>query len=129
MNYSFFVLNDKIFKQEVLFKKIIVEGYRAVASLNDSFQPSYFLLLCCSLLISVSGKTYKSAIKRPIKIRTHHVVRKHRHRLTNGHQAVWADRQLDERSDGQTGRSEQIRCPRIQLSSLSENGKAKESTK
>ena len=34
------------------------------------------------------------------------------------------DRQLDERSDGQTGRFEQIRYPRIQLLSLSENGKA-----
>ena len=91
-------------KQEVSLKKIIVEGYRAVGSLNDSFQSSNFLLLCCSLLISVSGKTCKSAIKRPIKIRAHHVVRKHTHRLTNGLQAVRADRQLDERSDGQTGR-------------------------
>ena len=69
---------------------------------------------CCSLLISVNGKTSKSSIKRRSKIRTHHVVR--------------AGRQLDERSDGQTGRFEQIRYPRIQLLSLSENGKAKEST-
>ena len=99
-----------------------------MGSLNDSFQSSNFLLLCYSLLISVSRKTYKSAIKRPIKIRTHHVVRKHTHRLTNRHQAVRADRQLDERSDGQTGRFEQIRYLRIQLLSLSENGKAKEST-
>ena len=73
---------------------------------------------CCSLLISVSG---------PIKIRTHHVVQKQMHRLTNGRQAVWADRQLDEHSDGQMGRFEQIRYPRIQLLSLSENGKANES--
>ena len=58
--------------------------------------------------------------------RTMHVVRKHTHRLTNGRQAVRADRQLDERSDGQTSRSEQIRYPRIQLLSLSENGKAKD---
>ena len=84
---------------------------------------------CCSLLISVNGKTYKSAIKSPIKIRTHHVVRKHTHRLANGRQAVRANRQLDERSDGKTGRFEQIRYPRIQLLSLSETGKAKESTK
>ena len=92
--------------------------------INDSFQSSNFLLLLLLfLLISVSGKTYKSAIKRPIKIRTHHVVRKHTHRLTNGRQAVLADRQLDERSDGQTGRFEQIRYPRIQLLSLSEKGK------
>ena len=83
---------------------------------------------CCSLSISVNGKTYKSAIKRPIKIRTHHVVQKHPHRLKNGRQAVWADRQLNERSDGQTGRFEQIRYPRIQHLSLSDNGKAKEST-
>ena len=76
----------------------------------------------------MSGKTYKSAIKRPIKIRTHRVVRKHTHRLKNGRQAVRADRQLDERSDGQMGRFEQIRYPRIQLLSLSENGKAKENT-
>ena len=35
-----------IFKQEeVSLKKIIVEGYRAVGSLNDSFQSSNFLLL------------------------------------------------------------------------------------
>ena len=87
-----------------------------MGSLNSSFQSSNFLLLLLLfLLISVSGKTYKSAIKRPIKIRTHHVVRKHTHRLTNGRQAVRADRQLDERSDGQTGRFEQIRYPRIQL--------------
>ena len=99
-----------------------------MGSLNDSFQSSNFLLLCCSLLFSISGKTNKSAIKRPIKIRTHHVVRKHTHRLTNGRQAVRADRHLDERSDGQTDRFEQIRYPRIQLLSLSENGKAKEST-
>ena len=83
---------------------------------------------CCSLLISVDGKIYKSAIKRPIKIRTHHVVRKHAHRLTNGRQAVRVDRQLDERSDRQTGRFVQIRYTRIQFVSLSENGKAKEST-
>ena len=69
-----------------------------------------------------------SAIKRAIKIRAHHVVQKHTHRLTNGRQAVRADRQLDERSDGQTGRCEQIRYQRIQLLSLSENGKAKENT-
>ena len=31
-------------KQEVSLKKIIVEGYRAVGSLNDSFQSSNFLL-------------------------------------------------------------------------------------
>ena len=98
-----------------------------MGSLNDSFQSSNFLLMCCSLLISVSCKTYKSAIKRPIKIRMHHV-RKHTHRVTDGRQAVRADRQVDERSDGQTGRFEQIRYPRIQLLSLSENGKAKEST-
>ena len=114
-------------KQEESLKKITVEGYRAVGSLNDSFQSSNLLLLLC-LLIAVNGKTYKSAIKRPIKIRTHHVVRKHTHRPTNGRQAVRADRQLDERTDGQMGRFEQIRYPRIQLLSLSENGKAKEST-
>ena len=80
---------------------------------------------CCSFLISVNGKTYKSAIKMPIKIRTHHVVRKHTHMLTNGRQAVRADRQLDKRSDGQTGRFEQISYPRIQLLSLSENMESK----
>ena len=111
-----------------IFKKIIVEGYRAVGSLNDSFQSSTFCCFCFSLLISVNGKTYKSAIKRPIKIRKNHVVRRHTHRLTNGRQAVRAGRQQDERSDGQTGRFEQIRHPRIQLLSVSENGKAKEST-
>ena len=101
-----------------------------MGSLNDSFQSSnfFFFFFFCSLLISVNGKTYKSAIKRPVKIRTHHVVRKHTHSLTNGCQAVRADRQLDERSVGQPGRFKQIRYPRIQLLSLSENGKAKEST-
>ena len=94
-----------------------------MGSFNDSFQSSNFLLL----LLFFIDWTYKSAIKRPIKIRTHHVVRKHTHRPTNGRQAVRADRQLDERSDGQTGGYEQIRYPRIQLLSLSENGKAKES--
>ena len=74
-----------------------------MGSLNGSFQ-SLNILLLFSILISVNGKTYKSAIKRPVKIRTHHVVRKHMHRLTNRCQAVRADRQLDERSDGQTGR-------------------------
>ena len=92
----------------------------------------------CALLLSVNDKTCKSAIKRPIQIRTHYLVRKHTHRLTNGRQAVRADRQLDEHSDGQTGRFEKIRYPRIQLLSetascrlllsLSENVKAKEST-
>ena len=98
---------------------MIVEGYRAVGSLNDSFQSSNFFIgtLCCGccLLISVNGKTYKSAINCnwPIKIRTHHVVRKHTHRFTNGRQAVRADRQLDERSDGQTGIFEQIRYTQV----------------
>ena len=32
-------------KQEVSLKKIIIEGYRAVGSLNDSFHSSNFLLL------------------------------------------------------------------------------------
>ena len=81
-----------------------------------------FCCCCCSLLISVDGKNFKSAIK----IRTHHVVRKHAHRLTNGRQVVRADRQLGERSDRQTDRFVQIRYPRIQLLSFSENGKAKE---
>ena len=50
----------RIFKQEVSLKNI--EGYRDVGSLNDSFQSSNFfigtLCCCCSLLISVNGKTY-----------------------------------------------------------------------
>ena len=33
-----------IYKQEVSLKKIIVEGYRAVGFLNDSFQSSNLLL-------------------------------------------------------------------------------------
>ena len=32
-------------KQEVSLKKIILEGYKAVGSLNDSFQSLNFLLL------------------------------------------------------------------------------------
>ena len=59
-------------KQEASLKKIIVEGYRAVGSLNDRLIAfslrTFCCCCCCSLLISVSGKTYKSAIKRPIKI-------------------------------------------------------------
>ena len=73
-------------------------------------------------------KTYKSVIKRPIKIRTNHVVGNNTHRLTNLRQALRADGQVDKHSGGQTGRFEPIRYPRIQLLSLSENGKAKEST-
>ena len=67
-------------KKGVYLKKIIVEAYRAVGSLNTkmiTFSLRTFCCCCSSLLISVSGETYKSATKRPIKIRTHHVVRKH----------------------------------------------------
>ena len=100
-----------------------------MGSLNDSFQSSYFLLLLLVFFLAfVNGKTYKKAIKRLIKIRAHYLVRKHTHRLTNGRQPARADRQLDERSDGQTGRFEQIRYPQSQLLSLSENEKSKEST-
>ena len=42
-----------------------------------AFSVRTFLLLLLFLLISVNGETYKSAIKRPIKARPHHVVRKH----------------------------------------------------
>ena len=69
--------------------------------------------LLAPFVVVLYGKTYMSAINRPIKIRTHHVVRKHTQRLTNGRQALRADRQLDERSDGQTGRFEQIRYPQL----------------
>ena len=82
-----------------------------------AFSLRTFYCCCRSLLISVNGKTYKSAINRLIKIRTHHAVRKHMHRLTNGRQAVRADRQLDERSDGQTGRFEHIRYPQVNSTS------------
>ena len=67
-------------KREVSSKKITVEGYRAVGSLNTkmiAFSLRTFCCCCCSLLISVNDGTYKSTIKKPIKIRTHHVVRKH----------------------------------------------------
>ena len=68
----------RIKKQEVSLNKIIVEGYRAVGSLNTKMIAfSLRTCCCCSLLISVNGETYKSAIKRAIKIRTYHVVRKH----------------------------------------------------
>ena len=40
-------------KQEVFLKKIIVEGYTAVGSLNDSFQSSNFLLLLLLLLFLI----------------------------------------------------------------------------
>ena len=49
--HNFVVRGDKnkksyssLVKQEVSLKKIIVEGYRAVGSLNDRFQSSNFLL-------------------------------------------------------------------------------------
>ena len=61
-----------------ILKKIIVEGYRAVGSLKTksiAFSLRTFLLFF--LLISASGETYNSAIKRPIKIRTHHALRHH----------------------------------------------------
>ena len=60
-----------------------------------SLRTFYWHPLLLFLLISVNGKTYKSAINRPIKIRTHHVVQKHTDRLTNGRQAVRVDRQPD----------------------------------
>ena len=66
--------------KEVSLKKIIVEGYGAVGSLNTKKKAFSFRTICCywcSLLISVNGKAFKSAIKRPIKIRTHRVVREH----------------------------------------------------
>ena len=55
---------------------IIGEGYKAVGSLNTKVQSSNFLLLLLLFFIDI-GVNYKSAIKRPIKIRTHHVVWKH----------------------------------------------------
>ena len=70
----------RVYLTRNIFEKIIVDGYRAVGSLNTKMiasQPSNFCCCCCTLLISVNGETCKSAIKRPIKIRTHHVVRKH----------------------------------------------------
>ena len=71
-----------IIKQEVSLKKINVEGYRAVGSLLNTKMIAFSLrtfccCFCCYLLISVNGETYKSAIKRLIKIQMHHVVRKH----------------------------------------------------
>ena len=39
------------YKQEASLKKLIVEGYRAVGSLNGSFQSSNFLLLLLLFLI------------------------------------------------------------------------------
>ena len=57
-----------------------------MASLNDSFQSLNFLLAPFVVVlywISVNGRTYKSAINRPIKIQTHHVGRKHMDRLTD----------------------------------------------
>ena len=48
-----------------------------MGSLNYSFKSSNFLLLLLFFIDFGHGKTDKSAIKRPIKIRTHHVVRKH----------------------------------------------------
>ena len=83
-------------KQEVSLKKIIVEGYRAVDYLNDSLQSSNFVVV----VVVLYGKTYKLAIKRPIKIRTHHVVRKHTHRSsctggqTAGRKFRWTDGQI-----------------------------------
>ena len=80
-------------KQEVSLKKIIVEGYRAVDFSLRTF-------CCCFLLISITGKTYKSAIKRPIKIRTHHVVQKHTRTSsckggqTAGRRFRWTDGQI-----------------------------------
>ena len=85
-----------------------------MGSVNDSFlSPNFLLAPFVVVVLSVNGITYKSAINRPIKIRTHHVVRKHTHRLTNGRRVVRADRQLDKRSDGQTGRFEQMRYPQV----------------
>ena len=52
----FFVVRKNIHKQEASLKKIIVEGYRAVGSLNDSFQSSNFLLLLLLLFFIDFGQ-------------------------------------------------------------------------
>ena len=51
-----------------------------MGSLNTkmiAFSLRTFCCYCCSLLISANDEKYKAAIKRPIKIRTHHVIQKH----------------------------------------------------
>ena len=48
-----------------------------MGSLMIAFSLRTFCCCSSSLLISVNGETYKSVIKRLIKIQTHHVVRKH----------------------------------------------------
>ena len=46
--YTYFIAYSKT---RSIFKKIIVEGYRAVGSLNDSFQSSNFLLLLLFFIV------------------------------------------------------------------------------
>ena len=75
-----------------------------MGSLNDSFQSSNFLLLLLFFINFGQGKTYKSAIKKPIKIRTHHVVRSIRTgSLTDvklyGRTDSWTNVQMDRRAD------------------------------
>ena len=70
-----------------------------MGSLNDSF-----VVVVVFLSILVKGKTYKSAINRPIKIQTHHVVRKHTHMLTNdvklyGRTDSWTNVQMDRQAE------------------------------
>ena len=76
-----------------------------MGSLNDSFQSSKFLFLLLFFFIdSVIVKTYKSAIKRPIKIRTHHAVRKHTQGSQTdvklyGRRDSWTNVQMDRQAD------------------------------
>ena len=56
--------NKRERKQEVSFKKIIVDGYRAVGSLNTKMIAfSLQTFCCCSLLILVNGETCKSYMR------------------------------------------------------------------
>ena len=86
----------------VILNKKYVEGYRAVGTLHDSSLSSDFLLLLLFFIDSVDGK---STIKRPIKIQTHFVVRKHAHTGSKtdvklyGRTDSWTNVQIDRQAD------------------------------
>ena len=116
-----------------IFKKIIVEGYRDVGSLNDSFQSSNFLLVPFVVVVL----HWFWSVVRPISQRSTSRFKSERTmvcgRLCTGSQTdiklygrtnSWTNLQMDRRAD--LSRSDTNRW--IQLLSLSENGKAKEST-
>ena len=74
-------------------------------------KPTAYLSSDYDIYLGIKNKCVYINSRQPYKLPN----RRKTHRLTNGHQVARADGQPDERSDGYTGRFEQIRYPRVQL--------------